>query len=304
MDNFSLQSSTGLGNIRIRFREPENQQPRAVMTIMHGMAEHVLRYDDFAGFLAKNGIAVVAADMISHGKSISENGIRGYFGPENGWEKLIEDALNVHQVIKQTYPYIPSILFGHSMGSFLARAYAARHGKDMDMFIFCGTAGHNSTIPVAKLIAKHEIKHKGAAVPSQALNKLAFGAYNKPFEGRTEFDWLSANRANVDRYIEDPLCGFTFTSAGFYDLFTGIEEVSKKDWAKNVPAKPIMVIAGSDDPVGSMGDGPREVASRLTASGHNVLLKLYPNMRHEILNEANNHIVYKDILDFINMNLD
>lgn len=299
----ALRSSTGLCSINIRFWEPENQPPRAVLTIMHGMAEHVDRYNDFAGFLAQNGIAVAAADMVSHGKSISENGIRGYFGPENGWDRLIDDALSVHEVIKQAYPSIPCFLLGHSMGSFLARSYAARHGGDIDAFVFCGTAGHNPAMPIAKLVANAEIKRTGGNVPSKKIDSLAFGAYNKPFERRTEFDWLSADQANVDRYIADPLCGFTFTAAAFRDLFTGLEEVSRKDWAAKVPNKPILVIAGDKDPVGSMGKGPKEVAARLTDSGHDVLFKLYPNMRHEILNETDKETVWKDVLDFLNMHI-
>lgn len=199
----ALRSSTGLCDINIRFWDAEHQPPRAALTIMHGMAEHVDRYDDFAGFLAQNGIAVAAADMASHGKSISENGIRGYFGPENGWDRLIDDALSVHNVIKQAYPSVPCFLLGHSMGSFLARSYAARHGDDIDAFVFCGTAGHNPVMPIAKLIANAEIKRTGGDVPSKKLDSLAFGAYNKPFEQRTTFDWLSANQANVDRYIQD-----------------------------------------------------------------------------------------------------
>lgn len=164
----ALRSSTGLCSINIRFWDAEHQPPRAVLTIMHGMAEHVDRYDDFAGFLAQNGIAVAAADMASHGKSISENGIRGYFGPENGWDRLIDDALSVHKVIKQAYPSVPCFLLGHSMGSFLARSYAARHGDDIDAFVFCGTAGHNPVMPIAKLIANAEIKRTGGDVPSKS----------------------------------------------------------------------------------------------------------------------------------------
>ncbi len=298
-----LRSSTGLCNINILFREPEHQPPRAVLTVMHGMAEYVDRYNDFAGFLAENGIAFAAADMVSHGKSISENGIRGYFGPENGWDRLIEDALNVHNVIKQAYPSIPCILLGHSMGSFLARSYAARHGEDIDAFIFCGTAGRNPAMPIAKLVAKEEIKRTGGKTPNKLLDSLAFGAYNKPFEGRTAFDWLSKNKENVDKYVADPLCGFTFTACAFRDLFTGLDEVSQPGWAAKVPNKPIMVIAGDKDPVGSMGKGPKEVAAKLLESGHDVILKLYPEMRHEILNETGKEEVWKDVVDFINMRI-
>ena len=303
MEQKMIPSSTGLCNINLRFWKPADKAPRAVLTIMHGMAEHVDRYDAFAGFLNQNGIAVAAADMASHGKSISENGIRGYFGEENGWEHLVEDACNVHQVIKEAYPSIPCFLLGHSMGSFLARSYAARHGEDIAAFIFCGTAGKNPIMPIAKLFAKNEIKRIGPSTPSRKLDSMAFGAYSKPFERRTAFDWLSADKENVDRYVADPLCGFTFTAAAFLDLFTGLDEVSKSDWASKVPDKPIFVIAGDKDPVGNMGKGPREVAAKLTATGHDVTFKLYPGMRHEILNETGKEAVWQDVLGFLNMSL-
>lgn len=304
MNQISFPSATGLCTVRTRCHAPQCGEPRAVVQLMHGMAEHIDRYDDFAGFLAQNGILVIGADMAGHGGSISQTGIKGYFGEKNGWNNLVEDAFTLHNAIKTAYPSIPHFLFGHSMGSFLARAYAARHGQDMAGFIFCGTAGKNPALPIAKLIAKAEIKLKGGAVPSKLLNSLAFGAYNKAFApNRTGFDWLSANTANVDKYIADDNCGFIFTAAAFKDLFEGLCEVNGKNWPQSVPHKPIFIIAGDKDPVGDMGKGPAQVAAALTETGHDVVLKLYGGLRHEILNEDDKAIVYADILSFLNMHI-
>ena len=234
MHQLPLQSATGQGELYVRVWEPENQ-PKAVLQIVHGMAEHIERYDRFARYLNQNSILVVGADNASHGKSISKDGIRGYFGAEHGWNSLIQDIQSVHSIIKQSYCGLPCILFGHSMGSFLARSYAARHGDDLDGFIFCGTAGKNPALPVAKVLARSEIRKNGASTPSRLLDKLSFGAYNNAFKpNRTPFDWLSRDEAEVDKYVDDPACGFVFTAAGFRDLFDGLGEVSGPQWARRV----------------------------------------------------------------------
>lgn len=299
MHQISLQSATGQGGLNVRIWEPENE-PKAVLQIVHGMAEHIERYDRFARYLNQNAILVVGADTASHGKSISKNGIRGYFGPERGWDLLIQDIGSVHQTIKQSYCGIPSFLFGHSMGSFLARSYAARHGADLDGFIFCGTAGKNPALPVAKLLARREIRKNGPQTPSKLLDKLSFGAYNKAFKPtRTAFDWLSRDEAEVDKYIADPACGFVFTAAAFRDLFDGLGEVSSVDWAAQVPKRPILLIAGDADPVGANGKGVKQVEAWLTQTGHAVKCILYPGARHELLNETNRVQVFEDVRAFL-----
>ncbi len=299
MHQLPLQSATGQGELYVRVWEPENQ-PKAVLQIVHGMAEHIERYDRFARYLNQNSILVVGADNASHGKSISKDGIRGYFGAEHGWNSLIQDIQSVHSIIKQSYCGLPCILFGHSMGSFLARSYAARHGDDLDGFIFCGTAGKNPALPVAKLFARCEIRKNGASTPSRLLDKLSFGAYNNAFKpNRTPFDWLSRDEAEVDKYVDDPACGFVFTAAGFRDLFDGLGEVSGPQWARRVPKRPILLIAGDADPVGANGKGVKQVEAWLVQSGHRVKCILYPGARHELLNETNREQVSDDVRLFI-----
>lgn len=291
-------SSTGICEVYYRIWAPA--EPRACVQIIHGMAEHIDRYHDFATFLAENDILVFGMDLPGHGKSVGKDQPLGYFGESNGWDHLIQDNKTMHDAVMKDYPSVACILFGHSMGSFLARTYAGRMGVDFDAFVFSGTAGANPALPIAKMIAKSAIKKGQGKAPNEKLNKLSFGAYNKKFkDARTEYDWLSRDTASVDKYVEDPLCGFCFTSCAFFDLFTGLAEVSNLNWAKRVPKRPIFLMSGTNDPVGGMGKGVRQVDQWLEKSEHNVTMKLYPQGRHEMLNETNRAEVYNDVLLFI-----
>lgn len=291
-------SSTGICEIRYRIWQPD--EPRISLQIIHGMAEHIARYNDFANFLALNGVLVYGMDLPGHGKSIREGEPYGYFGEKDGWDHLVEDNMTMHDIVQKDYPSLPRILLGHSMGSFLARTYAGRRGTDFDAFVFSGTAGGNPALPIAKLLASHAVRKGNAKKPDGRLNKLGFGAYNSQFKpARTDFDWLSRSTESVDAYVADPLCGFVFTSAGFYDLFRGLEQISGKKWAECVPKRPILLFSGDQDPVGSNGKGVRQVEKWLVQTGHAPCVILYPDGRHEMLNEINREDVYRDVLLFL-----
>ena len=301
---FTFPSHTGECDIFCRISQPE-ENVRAVVQLAHGMAEHIDRYGDFAAFLNESGIAFAANDHAGHGRSLKDEAHQGYFAPENGWTAAVEDLRTLRATVKDRFPGVPHILMGHSMGSFMARTYASRYPDDMDALIISGTAGRNPVLGIAKVIAKYERKKNGPMVPSKTLDKLAFGAYNKQFQpSRTDFDWLSRDEKHVDEYVQDPLCGFPFTAEAFLDLFTGLGEISAKDWAQKVPDVPILMIAGDCDPVGSNGKGVKEVEKKLLETGHRVKLILYPGGRHEMLNELNYRDVYRDILDFLNTVID
>lgn len=292
-------SATGVCDIRYRIWAPE--EPRAAVQITHGMAEHIDRYNDFACFLAQNGVLVYGADLAGHGKSIRTGEPKGWFGEKNGWDALVQDMRTLRDLVKADYPALPYILMGHSMGSFLARSYAGRDGADFDAFIFSGTAGNNPVLAIGKFIARQEIRKTGGKKPSNTLHQLSFGAYNKVFRpNRTENDWLSRDTAQVDAYCADKNCGFVFTASGMLDMFNGLGEISGKDWARRVPKRPVLVLSGAQDPVGGVhAKGVKQVTNWLRGTGHEVELKIYEGGRHEMLNETNNHDVYKDILLFI-----
>lgn len=299
----SIISATGEGELYVKVWQCDGA-PKAAVQLIHGMAEHIERYDRFARALAAQGMLVVGYDQAGHGKSIPKGGTRGYFGASDGWSNLIKDVKQVREYIEQLAPGVPCVLFGHSMGSFVARSYAARHKDDHSVYIFSGTAGKNGALAIAKLIAKRELK-KGAKRESQLLNSLSFGAYNKPFKpNRTEFDWLSRDDSEVDKYVADELCGFCFTAKAFADLFDGLTELDQPSWASAVPNKPILLISGKNDPVGGKdAKGVLEVAQKLRSTGHDVTVKLYEGARHELLNELNKEAVTADIIQYIEENL-
>ncbi|MCE5235215.1 MAG: lysophospholipase [Clostridiaceae bacterium] len=296
---YYMPSASGLGDVYVKQWAPDGEI-RAIVQIVHGMAEHIARYQAFAEFLNANGVLAVGLDLTGHGKSVGTNGVKGYLADEDGWGKAVADISALLKKTRAEHPGITYVLFGHSMGSFLVRTYAARPGAEADAYILSGTAGRNPALAAAKLIAKYEIKKHGARAQSATLNTLSFGAYNKAFApNRTEFDWLSRDNEQVDRYVADENCGFVFTAGGFKDLFEGISEIGAKDWAARVPKKPILIISGEKDPVGGNGKGVKEIAASLADTGHDVTLKLYPNCRHELLNETNAGEVRGDILNFI-----
>ena len=274
---------------------------KAIFQIAHGMAEHGERYEDFAKFLCKNGYAVYANDHIGHGKSVATDDDLGYFGERDGWLGFVNDAKLLTDLAKGEYPDKPVVLFGHSMGSFIARSYCEKFGADLAGAVFCGTSGTNPAAGVAIRLADVIAKIKGSRYRSEFINKLAFGAFNKKIEKpRTPFDWLSRDNAQVDKYIADKYCGFLFTAVGYRDMSTVLWSVSGKSWYANLPfVLPVLLISGEMDPVGAYGKGIRQVFRDLKSSGHkNVLMKLYKNDRHEILNELDKEDVYKDVVDW------
>lgn len=299
---YDFKSSSGLCDIYVQSAAPKDfADVKGVVQIAHGMAEYSNRYAEFAMKLAENGYAVFINDHLGHGKSVASKDDLGYFG-EDGVSNLVEDMKKVTEIAKQEYPELPFILFGHSMGSFLARAYTAKYGRFLSGAIYCGTSGPNPATGMGIALAKYLEKTKGDHHRSGFLNSIAFGPYNKKTAKRTDFDWLSRVDEEVDKYIADELCGFCFTTNGFETLFGVLKQVSSPAWYKKVPESlPVLLIAGEDDPVGEYGKGVRKVFEGLKASGHaSTLMKLYPGARHELLNETNKQEVMDDIVEWIN----
>ena len=280
--------------------EPQGE-PVAILQIVHGMAEHITRYAPLAEYLNTYGVLVCGNDHIGHGNS-SKPEDWGYFGEAGGWKVMVQDVEQLHGMMKVKYMDTPYYILGHSMGSFITRAWLAMYGQGIDGAIIMGTAGTNKALGFAKFLVKIIRKFKGSRHFSKLLTTAAFGSYNKRIKpSRTPYDWLTRDEAIVDKYIEDPACGFTFTTAGYADLFNVIGYVSSEQWYKLVPKDmPLLLVAGREDPVGAYGDGPAEVAEKLQEAGcEDVSLILYEDMRHEILNEFGKETVMDDIKRFI-----
>ena len=285
-NEFYFPSVSGLADIHAASYKPEGEI-KAVIQIAHGMAEHLERYEAFAEVLCNNGIALYINDHLGHGKSVKNDDELGYFGAKDGWKNFIGDCYRLTRIAKDENPGKPLIFFGHSMGSFVARAYCLEYANDIAGAVFCGTAGPNPIAGAGALIASLIGKIKGDHHRSTLVDKIAFGAYNKKFEQRTAFDWLSRDHFQVDKYVADKYCGFLFTAYGYRDLTTLLGFVSGKKWFESLDKElPVLIISGAMDPVGNFGKGIDQVYDMLTAAGKKNLKKiLYPDGRHEILNE-------------------
>ena len=295
---FSFPSSTGVCTVSACAYLPE-AEPDAVLVIHHGMAEHRERYEPFIGFLCDHGIAVYMHDMANHGTSNEKTDETGWFGEKDGWKGLTEDFRTMVRRAAEEQPGKKLIVMGHSMGSFLCRLYTAQHPEDgFAGAIFMGTGGANGAAGAGILMAKAIAAFRGKKHKSALLNRIAFGTYNKRFEGRTAFDWLTRDREIVDRYIADPYCGYLFTVQGMEDLIRANAASNAQDWYEKVPKDlPVLLVSGEEDPVGDYGSGVKNVADRLRATGHTkVTVKLYPGCRHEVLNETNRQEVMEDLL--------
>lgn len=300
---FTVESSLEPNIIHGLFYAPVvKANAKAIVQIAHGMAERKERYDEFASFLAENGYAVFIHDHLGHGESVQSDEYLGFFGEDDGWKNLVEDCYKITKYAREIFVGKPVILFGHSMGSFVARAYSQMHDMTLDAAVFCGTSGSNPAAGIAVKIADAIAKSKGNMYRSELINSLAFGTYNKKFKPqRTEFDWLTGDNDIVDKYVADKYCGFLFTACGYRDLFSVLKYVSSKSWYKSVRKNlPMLIISGDSDPVGEFGSGVKQVVSDLKKTGHNnIEFKLYKNMRHEILNEIERAVVMNDVLSWL-----
>lgn len=284
---FTFKSVSGLADIHAAKYIPENAEVKGVFQIAHGMAEHLERYEPFIDVLCENGYAVYINDHLGHGKSVTSDEELGYFGEKDGWKNFIEDCYQLLKIAKKDYGDKPYYFFGHSMGSFVSRSFTFKYADELTGAVFCGTSGPNPAAPIGAKVASLIGKVKGSHYRSKFIDNLAFGAYNKKFEGRTAFDWLSRDNDQVDKYIADKYCGFLFTAYGYRDMFSLLGSVSNDKWFTEYPKQlPVLIISGEMDPVGNYSVGVRQVYDKLREAGKsNVDLHIYPNGRHEILNE-------------------
>lgn len=296
---------SGVDGLQIHcYRWLPEGEVEAVVQIAHGMAEHGARYERLAGRLTNEGFAVYANDHRGHGLSIPQGETPGHMADDDGWNKAVEDINFLNREIGQRHPDIPIILLGHSMGSFLAQSYLAKYGSNISAVALSATNGPPGALgAIGQLITRLEKLRLGAEGHSPVMAGMTFKAFNKGFQpSRTEFDWLSRDEAEVDKYIADPLCGFECSVATWIAMLDALTSIaSNTALAAMDKTKPIYVVSGTEDPVGEKGKGVKRLLAAYEKQGFsNVTSKFYPDARHEIFNETNRDEVTADFIGWLN----
>ena len=305
--DFTFLSSDGKTRLHGISWVPEDTAPVAVLQLVHGVAEHIDRYDDFARFLNGHGVIVVGHDHLGHGKSLPEGGTPVYFGDGCTWDTPVNDIYVLHTRLKEQYPQLPLLLMGHSMGSFLSRTYLVRYPGTVRAAVLMGTGWQKRAVLDGGLALADLLARRDPAATNDMVSELAFGAYNKTFKpNRTAYDWLSLDQENVDAYIADPMCGHDATVGLFREMLRGIRFNQRRENLRRMDGSiPVLLISGEDDPVGGMGEGVRRTYQAFRDAGvADCTLKLYPKLRHELLNErAQRETVYQDIWNWMEVKL-
>lgn len=299
---FMMKSSNGCNPLHV-ITWCKSKEPMAVVQLSHGMIEHIGRYEEFASFLAKRGFAVIGHDHVGHGKSVTSQEEWGYFSKENASELLVEDLHQVTKYAKETYPNVPLVLLGHSMGSFIARRYLMTYGNELQAAILLGTGNQHPLLVKAGLFLTklekliHNENHR-----SKLLEFAMFGNYNKKIPNkRTSKDWLTKEIQIVDDYLKEAACTFNFTVNGYETLLKTVDYVIQPKNINKIPKElPILISSGDCDPVGEYGKAVKKAYLKMKEAGcKHVTLKLYENDRHELLNETDREQIYEDIYKFI-----
>ncbi len=294
-----LNSSDGS---QLHYYKWETTSPKAVVQITHGVGEHIGRYEHVAQFLQSNGFHVIGHDHRAHGKT-AEKELRGSYSGSNLWEDAISDIMCFNQLLKQQYSGLPIILYGHSMGSLMARSLVAQFPKAYDGLVLSGTARYLKTLGTIGLILTSILKlFKGRKAKINFLKTIFFGEFNKPFKPlRTPYDWISSSATEVDRYATDPIVTDDFNLGLYIDLIRGGRACNENKVIQATPTNlPILMFSGNQDPVGEMGIGVKQVHSAYKDTGiEDLTLNLYEG-RHEMINETHKEVVIQDLLTWLN----
>ena len=285
-------------NIHLQTWAPAGDR-RGTIQLLHGLGEHIMRYERFAQAAVARGYIVYGHDHRGHGLS---EGDRGFFADEDGWHKVVEDVRVVNDHIRSRHPVAPVIMLAHSMGSFIGETFAMHYGARLQGLLLSGSSRpQRLQVMPGRLLAKLESFRVGKRGNSALINALGFSAFNRPFRPvRTEMDWLSRDEAEVDLYLADPLCGGPFTCGLWLDFMAGLQELASDHAVTRIPSDlPVLVSGGSVDPVGGEKGMTRLTMQYMQTLHQRVKLKIYPDGRHEMLNEVNRDEVTADWLDWI-----
>ena len=302
MTGLSFPSSDGIHTVAGYLYQPKEGQPRGIVQLSHGMIDYVGRYEELAAYLTAQGYIFAGNDHLGHGRTAVPAEDLGFFAERGGVDFLLRDLHQMNKLLREKFPDLPIVLFGHSMGSFLARLYAAKYPHTISALIIHGTGGSNPALPAGMALAAIVSAFRGGRHRSKMIASLAFAGYNSKFpKEEGENAWLTRDCARVADRPTDPFANYTFTVSGYRDLFRMVGGCNAKSWYADFPKSlRTLVISGDADPVGAYGKGPREVYGKLLVAGcRDVRLKLYDGARHELFNETNREQVYADLLAFL-----
>lgn len=270
---------------------------KAVVQLVHGMAEHIGRYAHFAAFLNARGYTLAGHDHAGHGRSVHTR--KGHIADKDGLAVMLADVSSLRAELKARYPDKKMVLMGHSMGSFVARTHAERFPGAYDGYIFMGSGGPNPLARPGRMLARLRALFRGRK-PDPVLDRMAFSTYlDRIPNPATPFDWLSSRPDMVQAYMDDEFAGFQFTSAAFGDLLEA-NIAANRPLAAFDTAKPVLLLSGGEDPVGDYGHGHTFILRQLSARGvQNVTEFLYPQGRHELLNDTMADTVMADIAEWL-----
>ncbi|MBR1731836.1 MAG: alpha/beta fold hydrolase [Ruminococcus sp.] len=295
----SFPSTDGKHSLVGKLYIPEGE-PKAIFHHVHGMTDHIARYESFLTEMAENGYLCVAYDNLGHGHTAVNREELGFIAHKDGWKILAEDVFSTSQLMKKEFPELTYYLMGHSMGSFIVRLAAYLHPELQDKLVVMGTGGPNTAFQPALFMINVLKRVYGEKHISPFLEGIAFGAYNKRFGGDVAGDWLSKNPEVRKKFDADEFCNFHFTVSALYDLVKLNAVVnSKKVYSGTRGSLPILLVSGADDPVGDYGKGVRKVYENLSRYVDDVRIKIYDDNRHELLNDTARGEVIKDILEFL-----
>ncbi len=282
---------------------PGDREPACVVQIVHGMAEYIERYEEFARFPTQRGCVVTGNDHLGHGKSVGEDGLYGYFCQQDPATVLVRDVHRLKKMTQQEYPGLPYVIVGHSMGSFILRNYLTMYGSGITGAVIMGT-GYQPRVAMAaaKCMVGLQKIFLGSRHVSRFSDRVSFSGYNRRIpDAKTDFDWLCKDEESVRRYMEDPLCGNVFTLNGFQTLSELISRAHDPRRLRKIPADlPLMVISGDADPLGQYGKGIPKVCQGLRDAGvKDVEMCLWETGRHELLNEPERARIMELIYDWM-----
>ncbi len=302
LNTLTFPSSDGVNTVYAEIYTPKHCTAKGIVQLSHGMIDYTGRYKELADYLTAHGYIFAGHHHLGHGKTAATRDDLGFFANEGGYDYVIRDVHTMNRQLHQSFPTLPVILLGHSMGSFIARIYATMHPHHIQGLVIHGTGGPNPMVGMGCTLAKIIKKLYGARHRSEFIRKLAFGGYNKRFpKSEGEWAWLTRDLETVKDRDTDEYTSFTFTTSAYIDLFNFLGASNSKDWFENYPKDmPTLIMSGDADPVGDYGKGPKLIYKKLMIEGCTALeMKMYEGARHELFNETNREEVFSDLVAWL-----